>query len=152
MVERMLMTHRESDQALRPMIAHLASGSLGRAIALTDQWPVRRVWVERFGQDEAQAWLEHPLPETREDVERWLEAMIWWLRDVAFSSAGRHEAIAHRLHAEWLQRHARRVDVDRCLEAVLALVELRESLEQFVSPRLVAALARERWLGLLCDA
>ena len=43
------------------------------------------------------------------------------------------------------------MDLDRCLETVQELVSLRESVDQFVSPRLVASLAREKWLAL-CDA
>jgi len=78
-------------------------------------------------------WLELPLPETRQEVTVLLEEMIAWLRNLAIAAAG---------------RQAQAVDPDRCLETALELVSLRESLDQFVSPRLVASLAREKWLSL----
>ena len=73
---------------------------------------------------------ERPLPETRQEVAALLEEMIAWLRNQAAGTAGVTPPI----------------DLDRCIETALELVTLRESLDQFVSPRLVASLAREKWL------
>ena len=73
---------------------------------------------------------ERPLPDTRQEVAALIEEMIAWLRNQAAAGAGA-------------------ADIDRCIETALELVTLRDSLEQFVSPRLVASLAREKWLGLV---
>ncbi|MBI4343882.1 MAG: AAA family ATPase [Candidatus Omnitrophica bacterium] len=77
---------------------------------------------------EPSAWLSWPLPESRSDVTEWLDAMIVRLRDLAVAGAGPAP--------------------ERCVDAAFELLLLRESVEQFVSPRLVASLARERWLSL----
>jgi len=55
-------------------------------------------------------------------------------------------------HLAVLQRQARRVDVDRCVETAMELAALRQSVEQFVSPRLVASMAREHWLNLVSES
>ena len=79
-------------------------------------------------------WMETPLPESRQDVTQLLDGMVARLRDEAAATAG---------------DSARHADVDRWVETAFELVALRESLEQFVSPRLVASLAREKWLALI---
>ena len=78
-------------------------------------------------------WMETPLPESRQDVTQLLDGLVARLRDRAAAAAGDPT------------RHA---DVDRWVETAFEMVALRESLEQFVSPKLVAALAREKWLSL----
>ena len=104
--------------------------------------------ARRLADTSAASWLEQPLPETRDDVAQWLEAMVAWLRDVAVASAGAPSRIAHTAHAEAVRRQADAADADRCVAAAMELLALRESLDQFVSPRLVASLAREQWLSL----
>ena len=74
--------------------------------------------------------------------------MVAWLRDVAVVQIGRADAVVHQAAAPALRRAAERLDRDRCLETAFELVSLRESLDQFVSPKLVASLAREQWLSL----
>lgn len=76
------------------------------------------------------AWLEQPLPEGRDETATLLDAMIGWLRDAA------------------LARGAEGLEADRCVETAFELMALRESLEQFANPRLVASLAREKWLSV----
>jgi DNA polymerase-3 subunit delta' len=159
-VERILASQEPScDGALRSVIARLANGCAQEALALSQRWNTQQQWVERFGQTaptESRAsgasrgidWLEVPLPETRQEVEQFLDSLTAWLRDVAVTSAGQPARTAHQRHAQAIQGHAQRIDLDRCVETVLALIDLRESLAQFVSPRLVAALAREEWLKL----
>ena len=71
-----------------------------------------------------------------------------WLRDLAIAATGDPRWMTYTAYEPALQRQGRVVDVDRCVKTALELVELRESLEQFVSPRLVAALAREKCLSL----
>jgi hypothetical protein len=80
-----------------------------------------------------------------------LEAMIGWLRDVALTASGGSDSarwIVHSAARDALSRQAKATDLDRAIETALELVRLQDSLEQFVSPRLVAALARETWLAL----
>jgi len=62
------------------------------------------------------------------------------------ASTGASQYLTHRDAAAAIQRQAARVPPDRCVEAMMALHELRESLEQFANPRLVASMARETWL------
>ena len=97
---------------------------------------------------EPSAWLQGPLPETRADVVILVDAMIAWLRDLALVAAGDARWLRHRAHEAALRRQAARLDPDRCADAAFELLALRESVEQFVSPRLVASLAREQWLCL----
>lgn len=99
-------------------------------------------------------WFEQPLPETRQETAAWLDGVMGWLRDLAIAAvipphdeAGR-SWLMHRQQADALSRQAQTLDVDRCVAAAFELMALRESLDQFVSPRLVAALAREKWLGV----
>jgi hypothetical protein len=56
--------------------------------------------------------------------------MIGWLRDAAVA------------------RGTEGVEADQCVETAFELMALRDSLEQFANPRLVAGLAREKWLSL----
>jgi DNA polymerase III delta' subunit len=76
------------------------------------------------------SWLEEPLPESRDETAKLLDRLIGRLRETALA-----QGIAG-------------LDVDRCVDTAFELMALRESLEQFVSPKLVAALAREKWLSL----
>ena len=105
----------------------------GRREASAERGRIR----ERLADSSPSAWLEQPLPETRDGVAHLLEGMMAWLREVAVESA---------------VNSARAAQVDRCVDTVMALLALRESLDQFVSPRLVASLAREKWLSLSPDA
>ena len=91
------------------------------------------------------------MPESRDTVLYLLDGMISWLRDVAVLATGTSHGgvrLLYAAHAEALIRQAQAMDLDRCLDVVFELMALRDSLEQFVSPRLVAALAREKWLSL----
>ena len=128
-------------------IAALAAGSASQALALAGRWKVREEVVARLASPRPSVWLEQPLPETRQDVADLLEEMIAWLRDLAIA-ATEAQGVVHAAHAETLRHQAQAIDLDRCLEAALELVSLRESLGQFVSPRMVASLARETWLSL----
>ena len=80
-----------------------------------------------------------------------LDAMMAWLRDVALHASQEDvptEWNTQPGHEAMVAQQARTVSLDRCLETALALVDLRESVEQYVSPKLVAHLTRERWLNL----
>ena len=75
-------------------------------------------------------WLTQPPPENRDEAAKLLDGMIGHLRETALAQGVRGD------------------DVDRQIETAFELMTLRESLEQFVSPKLVANLAREKWLSL----
>jgi len=87
-------------------------------------------YADRFAAPAA-AWLELPLPETRDDVGQLIEEMVQWLRAQAVRDAGAG------------------ADTEPAIAAVFELLSLRESLDQFANPKLVASLAREHWLSLV---
>ncbi len=128
--------------------ARLSGGSASQALELAGRWPAYHETLARLADPAPSAWLEGPLPETRQDVAQLLDGMMEWLRDVAVTAAGGAQWVRHAAQAEALRRAAAAMDLDRCLETVQELVSLRESVDQFVSPRLVAGLAREKWLEL----
>ncbi len=129
-------------------IARLCAGSMASAEQLAGGWDAYTQVLERLADPRPAVWLEQPLPESREDVGRLLDVLLGWLRDVAVAAAADPSALVHTAHAPALTRQAQRVDVDRCIETALELVTLRDSLEQFANAKLVAALAREKWLSL----
>ena len=128
---------------------HLSAGSASRALELAGRWDAYQRTLTRLGAEQPEVeWLEHGLPETRQELALLLEDMTAWLRDVALIASGSLGQVTHTGHADTLRKQAAAVDVDRCVDTAFELMSLRESLEQFVSPRLVAALAREKWLSL----
>ncbi|MEK7413107.1 MAG: DNA polymerase III subunit delta' C-terminal domain-containing protein, partial [Planctomycetota bacterium] len=122
-----------------------------QALELAKRWAAYEALLRRFAHDAPAAWMVQPLPETRQEVAQFLEAMAGWLRDMAVCATADEQSLYHHTHAAVLQRQAQRMNVDRCVSSALALVEFRESLEQFVSPRLVASLAREHWMSLTSE-
>lgn len=130
-------------------VARLSGGSMSRAADLADRWDAYRKLLDRLSNGGVAAWVEASGGDTRQDVARLLEGMVAWLRDIIVASAGESVQLAHADRAEDIERLARRTDVDRCLETAAELIRLRESIDQFVNPRLIAALAREHWLLLV---
>ncbi len=148
-VQRILIEQQGCATQTAEAIARLAGGSASTAIALAARWDAYQRTLDRFAIENSIAWLTQPLPDTRQDVMRLVEVMMAWLRDVAVTaSTGETARAAHPMHDAALRQQARILDLDRCLETALELVQLRESAERFTSPRLVAAMARERWLSL----
>jgi len=133
-VQRILLDRHGCDPHTADMTARLSQGSVSRAMELANRWTAYEHLLNRLADPETSAWLKTPLPESREDVTRLLDGMMVRLRDGAAEAAG---------------DAARHADVDRWVQTAFDLIALRESLEQFVSPRLVAALAREKWLNLV---
>jgi len=129
-------------------VARLSGGSVVSAIELLDRWASHQQLLARLADEQPVAWLTQPMPETRQEVAHLLDGLMAWLRDVAVAALADPSAVAHGSHAAALRRQAQRLDAGRCIEAAFELVALRDSLEQFVSPRLVASLAREKWLSL----
>jgi DNA polymerase-3 subunit delta' len=137
------------EPATADAVARLSGGSATAALALAARWESYRRTVTTVTAASATGWLEEPLPDTRQGVAQWLQTMIGCLRDVTFMAAGEAGWIAHRGDEEALRACAARLAVDRCLEGALALEELREAVDRFANPRLVATMAREQWLRML---
>lgn len=148
-IKQILVTQKGCDEPTATAIASLSGGSASEALALADRWSTYDQWVSLLGSDAPPAWFERPLPESREGVAQLLDGMMHWLRDLAVTATSDTAHVRHVAQAHALQRQARGMDLDRCLETVFELVALRDSLEQFVSPRLVASVAREKWLSLI---
>ena len=147
-ITRLLMERHACDASVAESVSRLACGSLSRAADLAGRWTAYQRLCERLADAHPTTWLEQPLPESREAVAQLLEAMIAWLRDVSVAAVDRAR-IAHAAHAAALSRQAASIDIEHCADTALALHALRESLDQFISPRLVASLAREHWFGLI---
>ena len=149
-IARLLVDRHGCDAGTAQAAARLSDGSAARALELTQRWDAYQETLARLGSERPQAeWMQKGMPETRQELAQLLEDMTAWLRDVAVAASGSPERVAHADHAEAVRRQASSVDMDRCLEAAFELMSLRDSLEQFANPRLVAALAKEKWLELL---
>ncbi|PIQ84049.1 MAG: DNA polymerase III subunit delta' [Candidatus Omnitrophica bacterium CG11_big_fil_rev_8_21_14_0_20_63_9] len=144
-----LLVEQGVDQATAASVAPLAGGSVKAAQELLERWEDRRRIASRLAGPPIAGWFEQPLPETRQDVAELLEEMTAWLRDLAVIGAAGPSHAAHRDHAETLVRQSRAIDVERCVQTAMELVELRESLQRYANPRVVASLAREKWLSLV---
>lgn len=147
-VARLLVDANGCDRRTAESAARVSGGSVSRALDLAGRWEAYERTLGRLTLRRPVEWLEQRLPETREEVAQLLEEMTAWLRDVAMAAAGCAEQVAHAAHAAAVREQAAGVDVNRCVATAFELLALRESLEQFVSPRLVASLAREKWLSL----
>jgi len=137
------------DAAAARSVARLSGGSMSRAADLASRWDAYRQLVDRLSNGRVTTWVEAHGGDTRQDVARLLEGMVAWLRDIVVASTGDSTQLAHPDRTEAIEDLARRTDVDRCLETAAELIRLRESIEQFVNPRLIASLAREHWLSLV---
>lgn len=148
-IANLLIERHGADPAVAAAAARLAGGSVSKALELAGRWDAYARTLQRFASPGPAEWLERPLPETREGVAELLDDMAAWLRDVAMAAAGHPQAVAHTGQAAAVREQAAMVDPGRCVDTVFDLLALRDSLEQFVSPRLVASLAREKWLSLV---
>ncbi len=129
-------------------LARLSGGRPAHALRLAERWTAYEPLLERMAGADTSAWLTQPLPETRQDLTDLLDLMMRWLRDLAVTAAGGSRWVVHGAYEESLRRQAQRMDLERCVDTAFELVELRESVEQFANPRLIATLAREKWLLL----
>ena len=149
-IARLLVERHGCDAGTAQAAARLSDGSAARALELAKRWDAYQETLARLGSEQPQAeWMGKGMPETRQDLARLLEDMTAWLRDVAVAASGSPDLVAHADQAHAVRRQAAAVDMDRCLETAFELMSLRDSLEQFANPRLVASLAREKWLSLL---
>lgn len=147
-VRRILIEHHEISPDVAEAVTRLSDGSVSRALELATRWAAYERLMAKFADEKDPSWLAQPLPETRQEVVQLLDGMMVWLRDLSVTAVAEPGAAIQTVHDTSLRRQAKHLDLDRCLETASELVALRESVEQFVSPRLVAALAREKWLSL----
>jgi len=148
-VQRILIEQHSISHEVAEAGARLSGGSVSLALDLATRWTAYERLMARFADERDPSWLAQPLPETRQEVMQLLDGMMVWLRDLAVTAVAQPGAAIQTAHEASLRRQAKRLDIDRCLETASELVALRESVEQFVSPRLVAAIAREKWLSLV---
>lgn len=147
-VAKMLVEQHNCQPQTARAIARLSGGSMMRAMGLTQRWTEYQEVVKLLSSDQPADVVASTQPETRETVAGLLDVLLAWLRDMLVVATAEGTPIAHAGQVKVLQRQARSVDPDRCLQAAFDLLELRESIEQFANPRLAAALAREKWLTL----
>ena len=147
-LQQILMQVAKCEESQAQAIARVSAGSAAAAIALAERWQPAQELRARLAQAAPEAWMEYPLPETRQEVGEWIDGMLSWLRDLTMVAAGGASHVVHVGSGEALRTQACRVEVDRCLETAFEWLRLRESLDQFANPRLVATLARETWLNL----
>jgi DNA polymerase-3 subunit delta' len=150
-VRRILETQHGCDAAMAHSVAPLAGGSVSMALRLIDRWQPRQAAINRLSSAGGQAWFD-PLPDTRDGVAELLDGMMEWVRDVAVTASASPLPLRHPGHQHALARQAAQADPERCAALAMELAQLRESLAQFTSPKVVAALAREKWLDLMAPA
>jgi len=132
-------------------VSRLAQGSLSRAIELATQWSAYQTLLMQLAQGDYHRWLEWNVAPDRQKLSKWLAASILWLRDVAVTSCGGEGLVSHQDELTSIHQQAQQLNRERCVEVACQCIELLESLEQFVSPRLIGTLLREHWLSLLTE-
>jgi DNA polymerase-3 subunit delta' len=147
-LKQILVKWQGCDSRIAEVIARLCGGSASKAIELHSRWATHQRLLSRLATETQASLLEQPLPESRDEVISLLEAMVEWLRDLAMAAVSCPAYAANQGYEDALRRQAQTIDVDRCVETAFEIMELRESVDQFVSPRLIAALMREKWLSL----
>lgn len=163
-LQQLVMERAGCDAVIAEALVPLARGSVSVAMDLARRWAPYHAVLTQCAEGTLAGWVEQPLPESRQEAAHLLDGMIGWVRDLTVTVAaqpaaspapgfgtgrsGQVRRLLHTGHTTALARQANAMDVDRCLAVGLQLVRLRESLDQFVSPRLVGALAREQWLSL----
>jgi hypothetical protein len=148
-IEEALVSRRRCEPAVARIASHLAQGSFSRAIELTTEWTAYQTLTNQFAEGTSSRWLEWAIPNDRQELSLWLAGSILWLRDVSVASVAQERLVNHVASLASIRRQAQGFDRERCVEAAMRLIELWESLEQFVNPRLVGTLLREEWLALL---
>ncbi len=139
----------EVEPGVAQALSRLAQGSFSRARVLAHRWEDdQRIRAQIAAAVSGQEPAAVP-PHERQELARWCEQTIDWLRDMAVASVADASLVHHAEVAGTIREQARRVDPDRCADAALEAIAWAESLkEQCVSPRLVATLLRESWLEL----
>ena len=131
------------------LLSRVAQGRMDVALSLVKERDRRAAMAEQFGREEPLAWIRWRAPSDRRELSMWLGESVEWWRDVLAASVGAEELVRHRDALPELQRQARRMDPEACLSAIERCVALDASLEQLVSPKMVAALFRHEWIQLL---
>jgi len=147
-IARILTEHQACEAGAASMVARLSKGSAAKALEIARRWEAHQSRASWMSGDQKLAWLKISEPESRQEVQELLDGMMVWLRDVAVTGVGGSQWIVSADQAGPLERQARHLHPERCCQGVLELSRLRESLDQFANPKLVAALAREKWMEL----
>jgi len=148
-VEDLLMQVEDCDPQTAHTVSRLAQGSSSRAIELAGRWTTYRAILTQMAGGEPRRWLEWTIPSDRKELAWWLAGAVSWLRDVAIASVADETLILHQESVVSIRRQSQQWDRDRCMGVAMQCIALWDSLEQFVSPRLVGTLLREQWLELL---
>lgn len=152
-VAKILIDKQQASEAIAHKIAALSSGSASRAIALLQNWQAHEQRLARFAQPAVSNWGSvSAQAESRQEVAELLDAMMLWLRDVTLAATQSPGWIHNAEHQRILTEQSKSIDLDRCLDAAEELAALRASIDQFVSPRLIASVAREKWFSLLAES
>jgi len=150
-VQQILIQGHGCEPGMAAVIARLCGGSVSRAIELAQQWAAYQRLLEQFADPSAARWIGTAMPETRQEVVQLLDGMTGWLRDLAVTAVADPQWVTHVSQQRSISTQAADLDIDRCVATAFELLALRDSIEQFVSPRLVASLAREKWLTLVAS-
>ena len=148
----LLERHEAAPMDRITLISRMAQGRMDVALSLSKEWDRRAAMAAQFGREEPLAWISWRAPSDRRELSMWLSGSIEWWRDVLATTIGADELVRHREILPAIQRQARRVDPEACLSAIERCVTLEASLEQLVSPKMVAALFRHEWIQLLSHA
>ena len=149
MIATLLNNHGDVAPDRIDMVSRLARGRMDVALPLAKDWDRRTVMAMQFGCEEPLAWIGWRAPSDRRELSMWLSGSIEWWRDVLATTIGAEELVCHHEALPVIQRQARRIDPEACLSAIERCVALDASLEQLVSPKMVAALFRHEWIQLL---
>ncbi len=149
-IVKILIETQSAAPEIARKIASLCGGSAAKAVDLFQSWQAHEQRLARFIEPSLAAWGGiASSAESRQEVAQLLDAMMLWLRDVAFLASGVSSQVHYTEHKKTLSSQAEQVDLDRCLETTDELVALRASIDQYVSPRLIASVAREKWFSLM---
>lgn len=148
-IDTLLRRHEDVPPDRMDIISRLAQGRMDAAVSLAKEWDRRAELAAQLGREEPLAWISWRAPSERRELSMWLNGSVEWLRDVLAASIGADELVRHQEALPAIQRHAGRFDREACLAAIERYARLEASLEQLVSPKMVAALLRQEWIQLL---
>jgi len=148
-LEKILIQKHDCNAEIASTVSLLARGSASRALHYMEHWKDRNALTKRLASGKSIDWIKQPLPDTRQGVVELLDDMVEWLRDLAVTSAIGLKDLIHGGQEKALELQAHKVDPDRCVDAAIELLKIRNSIEHYVNPRLAATLARECWLSLV---
>ncbi|MFH1857539.1 MAG: DNA polymerase III subunit delta' [Candidatus Omnitrophota bacterium] len=144
-IRQLLQKERGLSSEAAQAIAKLSHGSLGKALAMKEDFLERREWISQFLEKAFHADEEKEWSESREALLEELDALTGWYRDVWMVQEGLpgrllfHESRLSSLKEE--SSHWRRESVEGVLQELL---RSREMLEQHVNPKLLLSVLARR--------